>query len=417
MLPTATTSPPPCRPLGRCVIAGGMFLFAVLGVAGRPAVSFADALAVACVEATQPVCKETSSGVFHWGVRTSAGGTLVRGMAQADAEGLRAEFLARTQHGGAALTGGSSTASFSDFAVEMTTPNSPLVELEFWFALHGAFSGSDYGPPCDHCGGQSPWVASGVASASARITGPNNPEQQVSFDVAWNSNDGETNDAGGVQHIRILVGSSQTFQMSMTMSVGTTAGNPSCLSGAGTCGIPGGAEVDGDFRNSFQIEDIRAYDAETDEEIFDFTVTGSNGIDYLAILRGCGNATLDDGEECDDGNVEPGDCCSQSCKLEPGACNDRDACTGDGVCDGSTCTGAERFSCPLPCGDADASGALGAVDALIALRTAVASSNCEECRCDANHDAGVTASDALSILRRVVGIEVMFDCPECLPDF
>jgi len=33
-------------------------------------------------------------------------------------------------------------------------------------------------------------------------------------------------------------------------------------------------------------------------------------------LEVCGNAILDPGEQCDDGNVRNGDGCSASCRLE-----------------------------------------------------------------------------------------------------
>jgi len=58
----------------------------------------------------------------------------------------------------------------------------------------------------------------------------------------------------------------------------------------------------------------------------------------------CGNSTLDPGEECDDGNGAPGDCCSASCQFEsPGAsctdgafCNGAETCNGSGSCEAGT---------------------------------------------------------------------------------
>jgi CSLREA domain-containing protein len=54
----------------------------------------------------------------------------------------------------------------------------------------------------------------------------------------------------------------------------------------------------------------------------------------------CGDGDLDLGEQCDDGNLADGDCCSAVCRLDaPGSpcAGDRDACTDD-VCDGAgTC--------------------------------------------------------------------------------
>jgi cysteine-rich repeat protein len=67
----------------------------------------------------------------------------------------------------------------------------------------------------------------------------------------------------------------------------------------------------------------------------------------------CGNGVLDPGEQCDDGNLLNGDCCSSGCQFEPSgnACeNDLSPCTRD-VCDGAgTCThsptpGCDHFTC------------------------------------------------------------------------
>jgi cysteine-rich repeat protein len=56
----------------------------------------------------------------------------------------------------------------------------------------------------------------------------------------------------------------------------------------------------------------------------------------------CGNGELETGEECDDGNILSGDCCSNVCTLEPlgnscgdssdTACSNPDSCDGAGVC-------------------------------------------------------------------------------------
>jgi uncharacterized delta-60 repeat protein len=53
----------------------------------------------------------------------------------------------------------------------------------------------------------------------------------------------------------------------------------------------------------------------------------------------CGNGRLDDGEECDDGNADAGDCCAPRCELEPAD----SACTSDGFrCTSDVCDGAGR---------------------------------------------------------------------------
>lgn len=54
----------------------------------------------------------------------------------------------------------------------------------------------------------------------------------------------------------------------------------------------------------------------------------------------CGNGILEEGEECDDGNVQDGDGCSSTCLLEEGPIQDRD---GDGIPDAED-------PCPLTVG-------------------------------------------------------------------
>ena len=90
----------------------------------------------------------------------------------------------------------------------------------------------------------------------------------------------------------------------------------------------------------------------------------------------CGNATIEAGEQCDDGNTASGDCCDASCQAETGnactddgnACTD-DQCNGSGVCahpsnsapcdDGVFCNGADTCSggaCAQHAGDPCAGG-------------------------------------------------------------
>lgn len=63
----------------------------------------------------------------------------------------------------------------------------------------------------------------------------------------------------------------------------------------------------------------------------------------------CGDGLLraDLGEQCDDGNADPGDCCSAACTLEAGACDDGDPCTTLDTCSAGACTG----GAPLTCND------------------------------------------------------------------
>jgi cysteine-rich repeat protein len=55
----------------------------------------------------------------------------------------------------------------------------------------------------------------------------------------------------------------------------------------------------------------------------------------------CGDGLLDPGEDCDDGNLLNGDCCSSTCTAEPdgGSCNDGEACTSGDQCSSGVCVG------------------------------------------------------------------------------
>jgi cysteine-rich repeat protein len=64
----------------------------------------------------------------------------------------------------------------------------------------------------------------------------------------------------------------------------------------------------------------------------------------------CGNGTQDQGEDCDDGNVEDGDCCSSLCTFEPAgsSCAEDQYCNGEETCDGNgTC----QAGTPIDCSD------------------------------------------------------------------
>jgi len=51
-------------------------------------------------------------------------------------------------------------------------------------------------------------------------------------------------------------------------------------------------------------------------------------------VSGCGNAVVDTGEQCDDGNQLRGDCCTPDCRLEQdgSVCDDGDSCTRFAAC-------------------------------------------------------------------------------------
>jgi cysteine-rich repeat protein len=77
------------------------------------------------------------------------------------------------------------------------------------------------------------------------------------------------------------------------------------------------------------------------------------GLDGIAFLPGgeCGDGMLDGSEECDDGNVLDGDCCSSTCQFESAGspcAGDGNACTVD-ECDGAgMCVSTAPSGCKTP---------------------------------------------------------------------
>jgi cysteine-rich repeat protein len=57
------------------------------------------------------------------------------------------------------------------------------------------------------------------------------------------------------------------------------------------------------------------------------------------VLAGCGDSILETAEQCDDGNLLEGDCCSSDCLFEPNGqvCDDGDPCSSDGTCSDGSC--------------------------------------------------------------------------------
>lgn len=62
----------------------------------------------------------------------------------------------------------------------------------------------------------------------------------------------------------------------------------------------------------------------------------------------CGNGVVEPGEECDDGNLVDGDCCSSTCASEDHTCDDTDVCTETDRCQEGRCEGRT-----LACDDAN----------------------------------------------------------------
>lgn len=146
-----------------------------------------------------------------------------------------------------------------------------------------------------------------------------------------------------------------------------------------------------------------------------------NGDEKCSPSTGCagGSRNCSDNVSCTaDACVEASDSCSHA--PDDAACEDDDPCTTNSCNAVSGCV-SEPSGLPgctttttvpaVLCGDANKNGTVQASDALMALRTAVGSAQCEEWICDVNDDGGVKASDALAILKYAVGQPIELHCP------
>ena len=98
----------------------------------------------------------------------------------------------------------------------------------------------------------------------------------------------------------------------------------------------------------------------------------------------CGNGVVESPEQCDDGDTvfAFGEYCNAQCML---------------------------IACGKP---TNSTGALPkAGDALFALKAGVGSVDCALSVCDVNHSNSLTASDALMILKKAVGLDITLNCP------
>jgi cysteine-rich repeat protein len=220
--------------------------------------------------------------------------------------------------------------------------------------------------------------------------------------------------------------------------------------------------------------------ADGTEECDDANTVEGDGCDNICLVTGCGNTAVSPDEECDDGNFDETDECISDCRIarcgdgfmreEIESCDDGNAITtdacqadcsisfcGDGfvydgveecdlgawMSDGGACLTSCRLArcgdgfihegveecdddnlengdrctkrCRIDryCASSTDGGGLTASDALVVLKKAVGRRvRCPKKRCDLNDDGQVTSTDALRALRVAVGTLAADDCEE-----
>lgn len=126
--------------------------------------------------------------------------------------------------------------------------------------------------------------------------------------------------------------------------------------------------------------------------------------------RCIGGTTVD----CDDGNQCTRDSCDPltgTCLVtfNVSTCDDGNACTQDDTCSEGICRG--DYMVGQCCGDANSDGSLAATDTLIILSRSIGRDvDCPIELCDVDASGDITASDALSVLREVVGVDTVLEC-------
>lgn len=137
------------------------------------------------------------------------------------------------------------------------------------------------------------------------------------------------------------------------------------------------------------------------------------------------------------------DCTNVQNRPNDTPCEDGSTCTSDDACQAGECVGSASeavcgdsvVSSPEECDDGDTTFAFGeycdaqcmlvpcgkptnssgdlpkAGDALFTLKASVGSVSCDLSVCDVNHSISITASDALMILKKAVGLTVTLNCP------
>lgn len=126
-------------------------------------------------------------------------------------------------------------------------------------------------------------------------------------------------------------------------SPAVNAGDPATTVDPGEVDLDGAARLSGP-RVDVGADEITCGDAVVNpgEECDDGNAIDGDGCDGNCTFTSCGNGIVTSGEACDDGNTASGDCCDGVCQLESDGspCDDGRGCTQPDVCTAGACAGA-----------------------------------------------------------------------------
>jgi cysteine-rich repeat protein len=147
-----------------------------------------------------------------------------------------------------------------------------------------------------------------------------------------------TLDHGRTARFNLTVPQTGDFDLYLYDSVPGPQGNPTLLAASDRAGLG--------------VAEKLTYTAAKDSLLYLFVkrVSGTGTFSIDSTNFECGNGTLDPGEECDDGNVAKGDCCSPTCQLEQDgtSCDDGNVCTKTDTCVAGRCVGQAGIACLAP---------------------------------------------------------------------
>jgi len=207
-----------------------------------------------------------------------------------------------------------------------------------WTRNSGSTTSSGTGPSGDHTTGSGYYVY--IETSSPRVAGDTAILESACIDLTDAT-------SANLNFWRHMYGASMgSLDVEVASSTGDSCaslgafGNVYSLSGdQGDQWVEDNVSLDSYVGNSIRIRMIGTRGS---------SYTGDLALDDLVVTKAvssaavCGNDIVETGEDCDDGNTDPGDCCSATCSYEvagslcgnpgDGVCDLQDTCNGSGVC-------------------------------------------------------------------------------------